>query len=320
MIRWFTTQLPEWAQPEHPILKYELSRLQQFGTWRTRFLQFLVVAVVLGIGGYVYANYIYQSSARGNITDLAWRTIYYPTLMIQVIVWIVALSLGVNSVGQERRKQTWDNLRATEVGAALTLRTRWVAILYRLRGAILAILLVRGVLLIGILYDLTAFRGGYLDMLTANITPEMPAWIGVILLAIIMTVSLLLPITMIGFSAAVGVLLSVMMKNRTYVGTAQVIFTTIQIFAVIALLVGVSQFFQGTLEIPNSSALALVSGYSAFGDWGLLLMQLGSAGEIWLILPYGIFIGLGLLVLMLFQALLTDGLLGMAVRLSESRE
>ena len=321
MFKLFMTQLPIWARPNHPILQYELAHLKHNSSRQTRFLQLLILAMILGLGGYLYATYIYVSPTQGNITDLAWRILYFPTLLVQVFTSIVALSLGIRSVGHERSKRTWDNLRATEVGAELTLRTRWIAILYRLRAPILAILLVRLILLIGILYDITAFGGRYTEMLTQNLTPAVTdPRIGLVVIALIMTMSLLLPITMIASSAGIGILVSVIFKDRSYSATIQVLLTAFQLFVIGALLAGVTQFMMGQLTLSDGASFALFMAYAGFGDWGLLLLQLGTAGEVWVIVPYGILIGVGLIILMLIQAAITDGMLWLAVKLSESRE
>jgi hypothetical protein len=321
MLRLLTSQLPEWARPNHPILQYELAHLKQVRSRQKRFFQLLMLALILGLGGYLYATYLYVSPTQGNITDLAWRTLYFPTLLVQIVTSILALSLGINSVGQERSNHTWDNLRATEIGAELTLRTHWIAILYRLRAPIIAILLVRVTLIIGLLYDITAYGGLYPEMLTKNLTPLVAdARIGLVVLAFIMTASILLPITMIGFSASVGILISVGIKDRTYSATLQAIFTFVQLLIIIGLLIATSQFLMGQLTLSDSALLALFMGYSSFGDWGLLFLQLGSVGEIWAIVPYGLFIGVGLVVLMLVQSAVTDSMLWLAVKLSESRD
>jgi hypothetical protein len=321
MLKFLISQLPDWARPNHPILQYELAPLKQVESRKTRFLKILILALILGLGGYLYATTIYVSPTQNNITDLAWRTLYFPTLLIQVITSILALSLGISSVGQERHNRTWDNLRATEIGAELTLRTRWIAILYRLRAPIIAILLVRVVLLIGLLYDITAFGGLYPEMLTQNLTPIVAdARIGLVVLVFIMTATMLLPITMIASSAGIGLLISVGIKNRTYSATLQAILILIQLLVTIGLLIALSQFLLGQLDLTGSALFTLFMGYSSFGDWGLLFLQLGSVGEIWAIVPYGIFIGIGLVVLMLIQSAVTDGMLWLAVKLSESRE
>lgn len=321
MIRLLTSQIPEWARPSHPILQYELAHLKQVDSRRVRILQILVVVLILGLIGYLYATTIYVSPRMGNLSDLAWRTLYFPTLLVQVVTSILALSLGIGSVGQERSKRTWDNLRATEVGAELTLRTRWVAILYRLRVPILGILLVRVVLLVGMLYDITAFGGRYTEMLTQNITPALPdPRLGLLVVSLIMTVNILLPLTMIASAASIGILISVAIQNRSYAITVQVILTFFQVAVVVGLLVAITQVLIGQLTLPDEALFALFLGYSSFGDWGLLLAQLGSAGEIWSLVPYGIFISAGLVLLILIQSAISDGMIGLAVKLSESRE
>ena len=321
MREFLKSQLPEWARDDHPILQYELAHLKAFESQQARFIQVLIIALLLGVGGYLYATLIYVSPTQGNITDLAWRTLYFPTLLVQIITSILALSFGINSVGQQRSNHTWDNLRATEIGAELSLRTRWVAILYRLRAPIIAILLVRFVLIIGLLYDITAFGGLYPEMLTKNLTPMVgDAKTGLIVLAFIMTANMLLPLTMIGASASIGILISVGISNRVYSAIIQILFTLAQVILTIGILIAISQFLLGQLDLSNSALLALFVGYSSFGDWGLLFLQLGSVGEIWAIVPYGLFIGIGLVVLMLIQSAVTDGMLSLAVRLAESRE
>lgn len=321
MINFLSSQIPDWARPSHPILQYELSRLKTVGIWRTRVISLFVLMLILGLLGYVYATYIYESPTKGNITDFAWRALYFPTLFLQIITNILALSLGIGSIGQERSNKTWDNLRATENGAEFILRARWIAILYRLRGIIIAILLVRVVLVLGMLYDLTAFGGLYAEMLTANITPAVPSWhYGLIVIALLMTINLLLPLTMIASSAGIGILISVAIKDRAYSGTIQIILVFLQLAVTIGLIIGISQFLSGGLELPDEALFALFLAHSSFGDWGLLFAQLGSVGEIWAIVPYGILIGLGLVIIMLIQSAITDGMLSLAVRLSEGRE
>jgi len=321
MIKLLTRQIPDWARPSHPILQYELARVKDIGTWQGRVLALFSVVLILGLAGYLYATYIYESPTKGNLTDLTWRAVYFPTLLIQVLTSIFALSIGIASIGKERSKNTWDNLRATASGAEFTLRARWIAILYRLRVMIIAILLVRIVLVLGILYDVTAYSGLYVEMLTTNLSPTIPDWrIGLLVVAIIMTLNILLPLTMIASSAGIGILISVAVKERAYTVTAQVILSFFQVAVTVGLLIALSQFLAGTLDLPDEALFALVLGYSSFGDWGLLFAQLGSVGEIWAIVPYGIHIGVALLLVMLIQSAITDGMLAWAVRLSEKRD
>jgi len=322
MLKYLTGQLPPWAQPQHPILQYQL-RTKQIDTRSARLMRALGVVIVLLVligGGYLYATNFLQNPAGSNLTDGIWRVLFFPTLIIQVILRIAVFSIGVGSVAIDRRNQTWDNLRATEKGAEITLRTRWAAMFYRMRDPIAGVLILRLILIAGILYDLTAFRGGYLDMLTANITPEVPVVIGILLLSALMTAGLLLPLTGLGIDMALGLLVSTMIRQRTYAALVQAILILVRVGIVVGMLYGVTQFIQGEWQLADWQAWGLVGGFAALGDWGLILMQLGSAGEIWAIIPYGVLFGVTLLVFALLQAIVTDMILSWAIRIAERRE
>ena len=92
--------LPHWAQPDHPILQYELAHLRQGSSRRTRFLQLVLLALLLGGAGYLYASAVREPSGATNFASLLWRSLYYPTLLVQVITALAALALGVGSVGK----------------------------------------------------------------------------------------------------------------------------------------------------------------------------------------------------------------------------
>jgi len=322
MFKYLTGQLPPWARPDHPLLQYQLRSNRSDSRQARLFRAFgviVIVALLVG-GGYLYATNFLQDPAGSNLTDSIWRVLFFPALIIQVILRIVAFSVGVGSIAQNRRNQTWDNMRATEKGAEIALRTRWAAVFYQMRGVIGGVLFVRLILIIGILYDLTAFRGGYLDMLTANIIPEIPVSIGVLLLSALMTAGMLLPLTGLGVDMALGLLISTAIRQRTYAGLIQALYVVIRVALVVGLLYVLTQFIQGELQLQDWLAWLLVSGFTAFGDWGLILMQLGSAGELWAIIPFAVVIGLVLLVFALIQAILTDVLLNLAVKVAERRE
>ena len=69
-------------------------------------------------------------------------------------------------------------------------------------------------------------------------------------------------------------------------------------------------------KTPNS---CYFSAYSSFADWGLLLAQLGSLGEIWHRLQFGANIGVALALTIFLLGILADALMGLAERLAESR-
>ena len=51
-----------------------------------------------------------------------------------MILSIAALTSTSSFVSDEMRRQNWDSLRATEHGAEMSMRARWVAVFYRLHS------------------------------------------------------------------------------------------------------------------------------------------------------------------------------------------
>jgi hypothetical protein len=180
------------------------------------------------------------------------------------------------------------------------------------------LLAVRLIFLVGILVDLTAFRGQYLSMLTVNIVPDIPLAIAAVLLVCWMTASLLLPFTGVGVDAALGLLISTLFQQRIYALLAQFVVIALRISVVILLLLGMTQLLAGELsDLSEQVSWLLMGGFSALGDWGLRFTHLQSFGGLWSIVPYGVFLGLGLVIYVVVQALFTDLLLSLAVRRAE---
>ena len=316
-----TWLLPEWAQPEHPFLQYELSHFRGNGANRGLLLQLSMLALLVGGSVFIFATTGNGLAATGNFSAIVWQSLYFPTLILQALTMILALVMGAAAVGTQRSRKTWDNVRVTEVGASLALRARWVGILYRLRAPIMIILVVRLTLVAGMLSDLTAFGGHYADMLSARAMPPLPDWrLGLLLIALVMTANILLPLLTIGTTAAFGILLSVAVKERVYAAVIQILLILAQLVFTAASALLFAQMYQGDVIVANPTQLSLFFSYGGIGDWGLLLAQLGNIGEIWHRVPYGVFIPLGLTVVLIAQGLAADGLMWLAERLSESRE
>jgi hypothetical protein len=273
--------------------------------------------IVLFWGGYALATGFFQNAPGQSLTESAMAILFWPTLIIQLVLQILALTLTVNTVSELKRRQAWDNLRATEGGAGLALRARWATVYYRLRVLLGLVLLIRIGFIIGILYDLTAFQGRYIDLLVNNVTPEVSPIVGALLLAFLMTASLLLPLTGTGLHAAIGLLVSATVQQRVYSVLTQVILIIIRLGVVIALLVAATQFIRGNLTTTDSTAWLLMGGFSALGDWGLSFLHLGFYGEIWATVPYAIFLGIGLLLFSMGQSAVTEWILSYAIHRAE---
>lgn len=323
VIRRFGIQLPDWARPEHPILRYELTRNSTRSLpKRTQYLRALGV-VLLGLLmltiGYLLATDLLRQPAGQNLTEEVMAVIFWPLLIIQVILRISTIALTGGVISEEKRRQSWDNLRATEVGASLALRTRWASVFYRLRGLLGIIIATRVILILGILIDLTAFQGRYLDLMINGIVPEIALPVAAVMVAFFMTASLLLPLTGVGLDAAVGLLIAAVLQQRTYSTLAQILFVIARLALVAALTYGATQFVRGDLEASDLGSWLLMAGFAAMGDWGLAYLNLGFYGEQWATVPYGIFIGLALLVFSMAQAALTDAILALAIRQAERK-
>ena len=94
--------LPDWARPEHLILQYELAHSKQPASRRMRFVQLLLIALMLGAPGYLYAAYIHVSPTQDGISDLAWRSLYFPTVLVQAAT--VAAGIPGTLCGQPQVK------------------------------------------------------------------------------------------------------------------------------------------------------------------------------------------------------------------------
>jgi hypothetical protein len=281
----------------------------------------VVVALVLILGGYLAATGLLQHPPGQNLTESAIAVVFWPTLAVQILMRIGAITMTSNTVTEEIRRQTWDNLRATESGAALALRARWAAVFYRLRPILTIVVLVRVVLIAGILYDLTAFQGRYLDLLINGVVPDTSPAIAALLLAFLMTSTLLLPITGLGFDAATGLLFSALIQQRTYSGLLQILLIILRVAVLLVLTIGATQLINGDLQATAQdwSSWLLIAGFAALGDWGLAFLHLGFYGEIWATIPYGIFLGLALLIFAIVESGLTDWILALAIRQAERK-
>ncbi len=316
--------LPEWARPQHPVLRYVLGSLPEPSPRARigRIILIVLLGVVLVLGGYILATGYLQNPPGQHFTDSLLNIVFYPTMVLQVVASIAALSLTASAVSEEQRRQTWDSLRSTREGIQLTLRARWIAVFYRLRGLIGLILLVRLALVAGILYDLTAFRGGYLDRIINGIVPDLPSFMGVILLSFWMSAALLLPIVAIGFDAALGLLISTFAQGRGTSLITQMILAILRLAVVVFLLWAMRQFLEGTFAQAGAAPQGIVSWllvavYAAFGDWGLYFLEVGSSGMVWATVEYSIFVGVALLAFCFILALLTDAMIAWAVRRAE---
>ncbi len=316
MIRALIGEVPTWARRDHPMLRYELGkspRPRRAGRL-LRALGIVLLGGVLAGAGYLIATNGLTQPAGQTLVESLHFSAYFPLIFLQFAAGTAAFTMTADVVGEELRRQNWDNLRATANGADIALRTRWLAVFYRLRGLI-GVLVVSRLILIGlILYELTAFQGRYLDLLVFGITPEIALPVAVLLLAFMMTAALLLPLTGIALDAALGLLVSAYLQKRTFSTLAQFLVLLARLGLLIGLQLAARDYLAGTLTLPDPVGWLLMLGFGGAGDQGQAYLLLARFAEVWATVPYGIFLGLALIGFALVQAWLADRVLQLAVR------
>ncbi len=322
IVRLLLGDIPAWTRRENPALRQELGAASKLPI-SVRFGRALTVVfgafVLLGVG-YLIATNLLAHPAGQTLSETVSAVVFFPLIALQIITSIVALTSTSTVVADAMRRQSWDSLRATEEGAAYALRARWVAVFYRLRGLVGVIIAVRVVLIALLLFDLTAFQGRYLDLLINGITPDVSIFVTILLVALMMTAGLLLPLTSIGFDAAVGLLIAALVQQRTFSTLVQALLIVLRLFVMLLLLSAATQFLSGSMLNWSDGALwVLMTVYSAVGDWGLALLYLGRSSEIWAIIPYGILISVALVGFAPVQAALADRLLIIAARQAQKK-
>jgi hypothetical protein len=313
----------DWAEQSKPLLRYEQSRnapdsRNQARFWRV--IGWVGLLSILLLGGYFFATNGLQTSLDRPYSQALWRVLIIPLFLMQILFQVAALSLGVGAVGAERRRQTWDNLRATERGTEISLQTRFPAIFSQLFGFAAFIAIGRLLLIGAILYEVMSFQGDYLNLLSARSNPAVSLELGMILLGAFMTAFVLLPITSTCLNIAIGLCISAWVNNRAVAAILQMLLVGIRFLTAGLFFYYSWQLVYGGITLDPAPALGLLSFGAAFGDWGLILSQLSLAGELWRTVPFSIFIGLALLLWVIAQALLTQGFLKLAVRAAEVRE
>ncbi|MCS7071355.1 MAG: hypothetical protein NZM00_07610 [Anaerolinea sp.] len=308
-------QLPAWARPDHPAVRYQRGDRPQ--TRRARLLRALgevLAGGLLLLIGYLAATRLFTVPAGQNVVESINAILYFPLLALHLLARVLAVALTSGTIADEIRRQNWDNLRATEHGAELTLRARWVVVFLRL-NIILTAAIVARLLLIGlVLYDLTAFQGRYIDLLINGITPEVTVVPAILLLALLLTASVLLPVTGVGLDAALGLLIATAAHSRGASVLLQGLFVLARAGIALLLTLLTTQFLAGELAASDIWAWLLMAGQGALADGGLAFLYLGRFGEIWAIVPYGIFLGPALVLFALMQSFLADRILALAIR------
>lgn len=311
--------LPAWVQADHPVLRYIIQRYrgQSPAGWRAVriFLQVVALALLV-VMGYQFST-DFGSRPVGTLHDI----LYWPLVFLGVITGLAAMILTGNIISTEKSRGTWDTLRLTSHGAGLVFQMRWLSVFYSLRGPLMVLVVARIVFVAIILIDLARFYGGrYLDLLLSGIVPGVPVPVGALLLAATMTAGLLQPLVAVGTDAAIGLLVSVMVRNPRYDILVRAVLGTFRIgLAVLVIGIG-TQVFAAPEAVSVPVGFAAILFQAVGGDQGLRLLNLEEYGLLWLDLPYSVLLGTVLLIITVVQALLIVRVIAWTARLAERAE
>ncbi|MCC7209470.1 MAG: hypothetical protein IT323_19325 [Anaerolineae bacterium] len=337
-------QLPDFARPDHPALRYLLNR-EQRRAWGASALPgvrlALAVAIFLALcapGWWIASAFGRTPVSTPNALDGLYQIAYWPLVGIQLLSRIFAFNATVGMVAAETRAGTWEALKVTTEGANLAFRARWAMVFYRLWPFLAVMLIARLVFVLVALGNLTAFQGHYLDLLLSGTTPlgrapldpALTVVLGTLIVAAMMTAALLAPFTAVAFDAALGLAISVAARGRMLSTFGQVVFILLRLMLTgWALWVGAAALdltpFTGLTQALMPGTTALSGWLGAFagmaeGDLGLTLLHLPYYPRLWADYDHGVFIGLACLGFVIVQAALASGLVRWASRRAAAPE
>jgi hypothetical protein len=321
----FLEQLPDWARPDDPVLRYSLRREQRpraLLRWLWRLSAALVVAALLAMSLLAYDLHA-PLGMREQDGSVLHTVLYFPLLIMQWATLIIAMLSASNVVTNERQRGTWEDLKITSHGPEKIVRAQWAAVFYQMRWALILLTAMRLVFAGLMVADLTDYQGYRLDLYISGITPEVSPEVALILLAALMTAALLQFPVLVGLNAAVGLLLSAAFRRRGVASLARLVaFLVVAGGLMFCLSVGQgvldSAYTYERMSRPTRWVGLLLAG--AFGDQGLRFMDLQTFLQTWADVDFGVLLGAALLAMVVIEIMLTHALLALAVRLASRPE
>lgn len=315
MFNFLSKLFPDWASFTDPAFRYEKSvndpTLKE--TNRRHFLFSMTLMTILLFMNVILFSKLFAISSH-YWTETLWRSLYPSTLIIQTLLILAAFYLASTGITRARNNRTWDDLRVTEIGIKRFIQVQWTMTFYRLRYIIAYILIVRIMLLMGVLYDITAFRGEFLANYTLSSEPSLDLFPGLLALICFMTAAFILPFVSLGLEAALGLMLSSRLASRTWRGIFLLSYILFRFLICVALV------FTFILQSQTQFSGFLLVPYGLFVDFGLSFMQIDVAGNLWLSVPYSIFIGLIWLILGAFLSISIEILLNLSIKSVEKND
>jgi hypothetical protein len=332
-------QLPDFARPDHPVMRYLLLREGRRGgpgSRPLRILAFLFIIGILLILGYFIASDFGRGAIETSLPlDAVFLVLYWPLVFLQVLMRLIAFASTIGTIGAEVRTGTWDTLKITTDGATLTMKARWASAFYRMWFILMVLVIARAIFIVVSLYNLYQYQGHYLDLLLSGtvplgqppITENTALPLGIVVVALGMTAAVIAPFTALAFDAGLGMLISTFARGRLAGALGQFMLILARILLtgwalwVGAAALSLSPFVRtglggalGPLDPqPASGWLGVFFGL-AEGDLGLTLLHLPHVGRMWADYDYGILIGVAALGYGLLQAALANFMIWWAGR------
>jgi hypothetical protein len=306
----FYGQLPQWARPSHPMMRYILGQ-QSLTRSRQALRLVLMLIIALAVVGLAYAATL-QTSQSANPSYREFM--YYPLVGTTLLMQILGLAITTNSIALERQKGTWDSLQITLVGAPTSIRARWFSVFYRLRWLLLALVVGRLGYLALLMRDMTDFEGRAIDVRIIGIAPEVSLEVAVFLLAALMTAAILQPFVALAFDAGLGMLVATLTQRRAVGILTTVTLMGLRVGITLAALfygnriIGPLGTTSNIIEISSDQAWLRTLLLVTQGDLSLRILNLETLGNLWADLENGIYLGGIVLALVVAQAVIANGM------------
>jgi hypothetical protein len=337
MLRRLYAQLPDFARPDHPVMRYMLLREGRRSARRSTALRVaggaLLLAALAAAGWWIATDFGRGARPAPNPLDDVFLIAFWPLVALQLLLRVLAFNATIGIIAGETQRGTWDTLKITTDGALLSLRARWAIAFYRLWPLLALLLIFRLLFVVGALVNLASFQGRYLDLMLSGTVPFGPPNVdettsvvtGILIVAAMMTTALLAPFTAVAFDAGLGMYISTYARGRTLSLLGQVLVILARVLLTLwALWIGAAAldltlFTALTTALPPPGDQPIWGWLGGFigiveGDLGLTLLHLPYYPRMWADYDYGILIGAACLAYVLIQAAVANMLVRRAAR------
>ena len=316
-------------------LRREQDRTRPVWRWLRRIGIVLLILIAVSFGFELATSFGGQPLPSDlNPLDTIYLIAYWPVVIGQTLLRLIAFGMTTGVIVSEVQRGTWETLKITTDGAALTLRTRVAAVFYRVWPLLGLLILVRVLFIAASLLNFVSFNGNYLDdMISGTIplgAPDLNPTVGIIFAILIaatgMTASMLLPFTALAFDSALGALIGTFAPSRWLGAIEQGAILCLRVMLTAgALMVGALAVFGGQSTILSAQLAGFAPGGGFFtwlgafwgiaeGDLGLTMLHQPHVQSLWADIGYGVLIGVGLLIYALLQFGAAQLIIGWAAR------